>query len=492
MGAFSLLTRFIAFLFKIYLARSLGAEAVGLYQVGLSVYFMLAALTATGIPLILSRKIAAIDGEGDRAASSFISAGLIICLGISAVLIVFCFIFSSQIEGIFTDKRAMPLFLIMAPALISTSMYCVFRAFLLGKKQYTAYSVTELVEEIIRALLGVLLSCGLFAALKGAKGIAIAFTVSDFLCAAILAVMYFVRGGRLRKPQGFREISSASAPITLMRIFGSITASLIAILIPIKLVATGLTASEATAAYGRVAGMALPLIMAPTTFTGALAIVLVPEISGSKKDAKGLGEKLGGSLFFSVYTACLFCALYIPLGVEITTVLFDDAIAGEFVSRSALLIFPIGLNQVSSSILNSLSYEKNTFVHYLIGSVFLVLSLIFAPAFIGIYAVALGFGLCFTVTSVLNLRLLYKRVSFSVDVYKMLLALVAAAACALLAYFVKGILILYLPLFWVVAGACIAGGLCFVALTFALKLFDFRLITGFLSPKKLRLIGFYF
>ena len=37
---FSVATRLIAFLFKVFVSRELGAEAVGVYQMALSVYFM--------------------------------------------------------------------------------------------------------------------------------------------------------------------------------------------------------------------------------------------------------------------------------------------------------------------------------------------------------------------------------------------------------------------------------------------------------------------
>ncbi|MBR1625292.1 MAG: oligosaccharide flippase family protein, partial [Clostridia bacterium] len=55
---FGVFTRIIGFLFKIYLSRSLGAEALGLYQIALSVFFLFASLTSSGVPMIVSRKTA--------------------------------------------------------------------------------------------------------------------------------------------------------------------------------------------------------------------------------------------------------------------------------------------------------------------------------------------------------------------------------------------------------------------------------------------------
>ena len=61
---FSVLTRLMSFLFKIWMSRSLGAETVGLYQIALSVILLLFSLTGSA-GVVLSRKIAAAAARGD-------------------------------------------------------------------------------------------------------------------------------------------------------------------------------------------------------------------------------------------------------------------------------------------------------------------------------------------------------------------------------------------------------------------------------------------
>ena len=55
---FSVITRALSFLFKIYLSRTLGAEVMGLYQIALSMFFLFSALSASGLQTVLSRKTA--------------------------------------------------------------------------------------------------------------------------------------------------------------------------------------------------------------------------------------------------------------------------------------------------------------------------------------------------------------------------------------------------------------------------------------------------
>ncbi|MDR2635183.1 MAG: oligosaccharide flippase family protein, partial [Clostridiales bacterium] len=61
--AFSVMTRMLGFVFKIYMSRTFGAETVGLYQIGMSVLSLLFAFTASGISPILSRRVAELSSR---------------------------------------------------------------------------------------------------------------------------------------------------------------------------------------------------------------------------------------------------------------------------------------------------------------------------------------------------------------------------------------------------------------------------------------------
>ena len=54
---FSVAERFLGFVYRIFLSRNLGAEGVGIYQVALSVFGVLITITASGIPITVSRLI---------------------------------------------------------------------------------------------------------------------------------------------------------------------------------------------------------------------------------------------------------------------------------------------------------------------------------------------------------------------------------------------------------------------------------------------------
>ena len=168
---FGVFTRLIGFLFKIYLSRSLGAEALGLYQIALSVFFLFASLSSSGIPMLLSRKTAENNALNENRSFSLFTSALVICL-VSSLTLAFILMFAQKhMTFLFSDVAAHPVFLIMLPALVSTAVYCVVRGWLWGEKFFTAFSVTETVEEALRIIFGVFFLSGIIGSLTGVYAI---------------------------------------------------------------------------------------------------------------------------------------------------------------------------------------------------------------------------------------------------------------------------------------------------------------------------------
>ena len=87
--AFSVAEKFFGFLYRIILSRTLGAEGMGIYQVALSVFAVLATAAASGIPLTVSRLITKYRTQKDgRAQHSVVTAALVCALCFSVP--VFC------------------------------------------------------------------------------------------------------------------------------------------------------------------------------------------------------------------------------------------------------------------------------------------------------------------------------------------------------------------------------------------------------------------
>lgn len=443
---FSVVTRLLSFLFKIWMSRGLGAETVGIYQIALSVLMLLFSLTA-GAPTVLSRKVAECAARGDvKRQNALTTASVLIGLTVSAAICVVFYAFSRYLGGIFADERCMPIFLIMLPALITSSLYAPMRSWFWGRKNFLAFSATELTDEILKIGFAMLFASGFFAALTGAAGVALAFVLSDAVCVIILAVLFFKAGGRPARPAGTKELLTATVPLSAIRILTSLSASLTALIIPRMLVSGGMTIAEATAEYGRVAGMALPLIMAPVTIIAALSVVLIPDIaeSAAKRDYGQIRAKVQTSLLFAALVAGLFFAVYVPLGRELGAFFFGDEEAGKFVSYAAVIIFPLALNQVTTPVMNSLGMEKVSFISYICGLACMLPCIFFLPQVIGIYSMAAASGCAFVVTSLINSIVLIKKLGRPQNTGKVVCVCLFSLPLALLGQFTERLLAPYL------------------------------------------------
>lgn len=409
---FSIATRLASFIFKMWMSRSLGAEIVGLYQIALSVLLMLFTITA-GAPTVLSRKVAEAGVNGDiKKQNALLSASAVMGLGVSAIICAVLYALGDRLSFLFSNTQCLPLFFIMLPTLVTSTLYASLRSWFWGRKNFIAFSSTELVDEIVKIVLSIVFAGGLVGTISGARGIALAMTISDAFCVLVLAILFFIAGGRIAKPKGFKQLTLGIVPLSATRIITSLGASLTALVIPQMLVKGGLSVAEATAEYGRVAGMALPLIMAPVTFISALAIVLIPDVASlrSKNDVGALRAKLSSCVTFGVVIASFFFAVYLPLGTSLGKILFGDEKAGNFVSYCSMMLFPIAIAQSTTPMLNSLGKEKNTLLHTFLGALAMLPCIIFMPRYIGVYAMALGSGVCFLVISIANFIVLKKEV----------------------------------------------------------------------------------
>jgi len=481
---FGVITRILSFIFKVYLSRTLGAEAIGLYQIALSVFYMFAAFSASGIPMVLSRKTAeqaatSNDKQNFSLVSSALFLGLLIALSLVGVIL----IFKNFLGFMFSDKLALPLFLIMLPALLSTTIYSVIRSWFWGKKEFTAFSSTETIEEICRILFSVLFISGLFASLTGAYAIALAFTISDAVVAIILAVVFFSKGGRITKPKDVKTIFFPAIPITAMRLFAGIISALVAILLPARLIAIGMPPSEATASFGRIAGMANPLLLAPNAIIGSLAVVLVPEMSanGIRGEHEKLNRQLTTGINFSFLACGMFMLLYLALGEKITLFLYKDAISGKYLQFASLIMLPMCLSALTQTALNSIGKEKRAFVNFIIGNVLMVSAVLILPRFIGLYAVAVASMLSLVTTSVCNIYALRKYTDFSLGFLKYML--MVFLICIPSAYFAQSLHSLFFKFLgkFALIPTVVLSVLAYAGLCFGTEMID---IKGFVKLRR--------
>ena len=144
---FSVVEKTCGFLYRIILSRTLGSEGMGIYQIALSVFAVLATAAASGIPLTVSRLITKYRAKNNAAQQSVVTAALVCALPSPSPCSVSCFR-ACFFDFLFSDPRCMAVLLILLPSLVFNSVYSVIRGALWGNKQFMPYCIIDLLEEL--------------------------------------------------------------------------------------------------------------------------------------------------------------------------------------------------------------------------------------------------------------------------------------------------------------------------------------------------------
>ena len=460
-SVFSVLTRLLGFLLRIFLSRTIGAEALGLYQVALSVFMVLLTVISSGLTLIISRMTASYRVSQDKkATASLITSGLLLALVVSVILCAIILIFKNLFAHLFTDENCVNILIILLPSLIFSAIYSVFRGAMWGHDNYFALCVTELFEMVIKIAFSVLLLNASMSVLQSATTVAWAFTLSCVFSAVLVVILYFFYGGKLGKPTRiYRTILSRSAPITGVRIAGSLVQPLIALILPARLMLAGYTASQAMSIYGIALGMTFPLLFLPTTLTGSLSTALVPDISMAmaQNDSSHIQKRVTASINFTLFSSFLVVPIFVAIGDKIGLFLYGEALSGTLLQFSSWIMIPMGVTNITSAILNSVGLEVKSFINYIIGGIFTFISVMWLTKFMGVLSLPFGMGVSTTVTMILNIIMLKRKLGIKVKILKelTLFALLSLPTLAITS-FVSNLLSNFLPLIF---NLIISGGL---------------------------------
>ena len=481
--SFSVLTRALGFLFRIFLSRLIGAEGLGIYQISFSVYMVLETFVSSGLPLIVSKMTSAINSSvpDKKKESSLVTAALIIGIITSICLCLIVLLFKNVFGLLFTDQRCLNILITLLPALVFSTVYSILRGNIWGKRKYFLVSFTEFLEQLIRVAVCVILVALLYSTFDGALTASYSFIISCFIASILVLTFYLKIGGGFSKPtkNQFKELTRSSLPISLVKVVSSLLMPIISIIIPIKLVSIGYTNEQALSIFGVAMGMTFPLLYIPSTLIGSLSMTLIPDLSAAyqQNNYEEIKTKINFSVKFSLFVSFLFIPIFYSLGVPIGQFLYNNVQSGYFLSYSSFLIIPICLSGITVSCLNALNLEIKGFINYIFGAIFLIICILFFTKFLGVLSLVWGMGLCLGIASILNIKMLNKKLKENFFNFSYLIKLVICSIPSILmSKWVYSILYRFFPLIISLGFSAIIGELFFIVFAYLFKLFNFSFL----------------
>lgn len=211
-----------------------------------------------------------------------------------------------------------------------------------------------------------------------------------------------------------KDLFTLSFPISLNRILLTLLGSIEAVLIPQMLLRSGMTASDSLKIYGIFTGMALPLLLFPSTLTSSAAVMLMPSIAqldalGKQKQIRRVTDQ---TFFLCMFLGFLCGSGFFLFGPFLGTLLFHSQTAGTYIRYLSFICPFLYTNTMLTSILQGLGKPGLCLIHSIAGILIRIFSVVFIIPATGIrgyfYGIFLG-ELLLTLLHVKALKFSYRQ-----------------------------------------------------------------------------------
>lgn len=359
----SFLMKTVAVWFNVYLTGLVGTVGMGIFQLIMTVYAMSKTLAYGGMNLAATR-LCIDDFEHTRHSMR----RLLLCAGLLG-LFALCLLFSlSEFLSIFwikTEHAALPL-KILAFSLPFVSLSAAFNGYMTAARKMSRYSLIQLAEQLVKIGMTVFL-VGKLKRLSVENTIARvceAITISEIVSFSLALWCYlsdvYREKMKTEGKKGFlKRMARLAVPDALGAYIRSGLNTLEHLLIPIGIRKSGASADRAFSDYGIVQGMALPIVLYPSSILGVLSGLLVPEIAECKvKNNKVqqnyiINRVLNASIVFSMITT----SVMLVFAKELSQVVYKSQDAAYFIALIAPLIPIMYLDMATDGMLKGLDKQ---------------------------------------------------------------------------------------------------------------------------------------
>jgi stage V sporulation protein B len=372
--------RVVGMLFRIYLANTLGAEGIGLYQLILSIYFLMVTLATSGIRVAVSRLISeelALRNYNNAKRVLNQSVVLSLITGLASAFLLYYF--ADYIGSSFlNDERTTLALLYLVPSLPLIAVSNCYKGYFYAVGKITKPAIVQVTEQLVRifvifAIMGTFLPKGLE---YGCAAVAIGMTAEELFSLVITWFFYIFdkkpyKKSNVKADNMIFKILGISLPLSATSYLNAILRTVENTMIPARLLIYGLSAESAMSLYGMIKGMVLPILFFPSSFLTSLSSILIPSVAGDNATAneKKVSNTLSKVLHFTAISGVLVVAVFVAFPNEIAIAVYNDSQVGIMIKIISYVCPFMYLNMVIGSMLNALGEQMSSFKVNIIESV---------------------------------------------------------------------------------------------------------------------------
>ena len=451
-------TRILGFVYRIYMSNLMGAEGMGLYQLIMPVYALAWSISCAGFNTTVSKLTAQENARGAYGNMARMLRQSVIITTLLGIALSGALYFGAPLlaEHFFGDDRTLLPLRILSFAFPFMAAGTCMRGYFIGLQQAKIPAINQVLEQVVRMVVVYLLAARFVPrGLEFAAAVALVAIVIEemFSCAFVFCAYKWRKLRRVRKlnrniphetppteatkpgtmstVQTFTLIMCMALPLTGNRVAGSLLSAWENVLIPQRLQMFGLSATEAISEFGRITGMAMPLIFFPTAVLTALSVTLVPAVSEAvtKKDLRSVSFIVNKSLLFASITGFGAAALFIFFSHELGLAIYNQPI-GLMLQLLGIMCPFIYMQIVISGVLNGLGCQMFIFRNSLLSSAISIgFIYVFVPQ-LGLVGYIFGWLTSLIIVIALGLKKVRQFMPLEMEFTKWMLRPALAAAAA--------------------------------------------------------------
>lgn len=393
--AAGIITKFIGFFYRIFLSRVFNEESLGIFGLISPVMMLVHSVCASGIQNAITRYVAASKKDKAAEAYGYLFTGIAISIFLSGAMAYIIFNYAPYIAiNMIGERRCIPLLRISALSFPLATIHSCINGFFYGRKRAAIPAWSMIIEQVCRVVT-VYILCRLSA--ESGLNISLSYiclglVAGEFSSAIFSCFMLALKPdcGNFSILKSFsfskgKSIVSLALPISLNRICISFISTIETIQLPKMLVASGLTSSDALSIYGVFSGMAMPLIMFPSAFTGSISSLLLPTVSEAQ--AQGDQKRIRKTIYLTIgfcFMLGIFCLLFFFIFADfLGKTLFNSSIAAGQIRALSFVCPFLYLSGALCSILHGLGRTGITFLFNMLSILMRLAFVLFAVSSIG-------------------------------------------------------------------------------------------------------------
>lgn len=315
LGLGTFIAKLMGAIYRVPLIKIIGSLGLGLYQMVFPVYALLLDFSGAGAPGALAKIISSFNENKEQRAYDYLKTGYRLLSILGIVFSLLMLFFAKPLARLQGNERAYLGYVFLSPAIFFVCLISCLRGYFQGLMNMKPVATSQLVEQGVKLILGLI-----FAYLlkdfteKAVAGAIFAITLSEVFAFIILYLTFIKRKNDKKLYLTFDKKNIKTQAKQIVKYAFPII--IVGILIPLSQVIDSFVivrilskyTSSATALFGLLSGVALTVINLPVSVCYGIATVAIPSVSsGMTIESK---EKRCQKLLMLTLIVALPCAIF--------------------------------------------------------------------------------------------------------------------------------------------------------------------------------------